>query len=148
VIRRSFRRGLTFGLLGGAALTALRTLQGRRSQPEPAAPAPWTRIPDTTPVVVPEPTPEPVVEVHTGTDAQEHFADASRQVERPLSDWEPTADLPPAAETTPLTPAAVEEAPAPAKKAPAKKKAAKKKATAKKAPAKKAATTTSTTSGS
>jgi hypothetical protein len=45
-------------------LTALRTLQNRRSQPEPAAPAAWEPIPNTTPVTVPvaEPVavPEPV----------------------------------------------------------------------------------------
>jgi hypothetical protein len=54
------------GLLGGAVLTALRTLQNRRSQPESAAaPAAWEPIPDTTPVTVPEPQlqPEPEPEV-------------------------------------------------------------------------------------
>jgi hypothetical protein len=60
VIRRSFRRGLALGLLGGAAITAVRTLQ-RRVRPEPAAPPAWEPIPDTTPVTVPPPTatPEP-----------------------------------------------------------------------------------------
>lgn len=145
MIRRSFRRGLTLGLLGGAVVTALRTLQGRRPQPAPAAPASpptWDRIPDTTPVTVPE----PVVEVHTGVEAEAHAADASRQVERPPTDGEPAADRPAAAQTTPPTPTVVEdkpkadpavnliqEAPKP-KKAPAKK-AAKATKKAAKAPA-------------
>jgi hypothetical protein len=132
VIRRPFRRGLTLGLLGAATLSALRTLQHRRTQPAPAAPTTWEPIPDTTPVRVPEPTPAPVVEVHTGVEAEAHFADASRQVERPLSDWEPSADLPPATETTPLTPSVVAERPKPdpavnlLQEAPKAKKAAKK----------------------
>ena len=115
MIRRPFRRGLTLGLLGAAATVVVRTVQSRRAQPEPAAPARWDPIPDTTPVTVPATRTEPVVEVHTGEEAIEHFADASRQVERPVSDWEPTADLPPAEETTPLTPPAVQEKPAKAK---------------------------------
>jgi hypothetical protein len=112
VIRRPFRRGLTLGLLGAAVTVVVRTVQSRRPQAETAAPASWDPIPDTTPVTVPPPPrAEPVVEVRTGEDAVEHFADASRQVERPVSDWEPTAPLPPAEETTPLTPPAVQEKP-------------------------------------
>jgi hypothetical protein len=146
VIRRPFRRGLTLGLLGAAATVVVRAVQSRRPQAQPAAPATWEPIPDTTPVTVP-PRAEPVIEVRTGEDAVEHFADASRQVERPVSDWEPTAPLPPAEETTPLTPPAVQEKPA-AKADPAavaalqeapKAKAAKK-AAAKKPAAAKAAT--------
>jgi len=54
VTARSFRRGLTLGLVGGAALTAVRLFQGRRVAPveqpgrmptpapePPAPPAPW-----------------------------------------------------------------------------------------------------------
>jgi hypothetical protein len=74
-----------------------------------------------TPVVVPPARPSGT-EVHTGDDAVAHFADASRQVPRPLSDWEPTAPLPSAEETTPLTPAAVTEKPTKKKAATAKKK--------------------------
>ena len=59
MIRRSFRRGLTLGLLGGAVLTALKTFQSRR--PLPSTPTTWAPIPDTTPVVLPVPEPEPVV---------------------------------------------------------------------------------------
>lgn len=150
-------------MVGGAALAALKTLQGRRGA-APATPAPveWPPFPGATPVTVPEPavdvevapgpdpqplrdeptnvTPEPaldappaadepVTEVHTGDDAVEHFADASRQQDRPLTDWEPTAPLPPAEETTPLTPPQVPKkrvrkapltaAPEPAQEAPA-----------------------------
>lgn len=135
MIRRSFRRGLALGLLGGAVMTALRLVQSRREGVVPAAPGPaeWPPIPQTTPAA-----PErraPGTEVRTGTDAVEHFADASRQVERPLSDWEPTAPLPGAEETTPLTPPAVADAPAPAGKT---KKATARKAPARKAPARKA----------
>jgi len=57
------------------------------------------------------------VETYTGDAAVEHFADASRQQERPLSDWEPTAPLPEPEVTTPLTPDAVPSAaPTPAAK--------------------------------
>jgi hypothetical protein len=58
VIRRSFRRGLTLGLLGGAVMTALRVVQSRREAPTiPAAPKEWPPLPSATPVVVPEPRP-------------------------------------------------------------------------------------------
>lgn len=59
VIRRSFRRGLRWGVLGGAALTAWRLLQGRRAEAEPVTPAAWPPLPDATPVVVPVPEPVP-----------------------------------------------------------------------------------------
>jgi hypothetical protein len=61
VIRRPFRRGLTLGLLGAAAISVVRTVQNRRPQAEPAAPATWEPIPDTTPVTVPAPVVEVVV---------------------------------------------------------------------------------------
>ena len=118
MFRRSFRRGLTLGLLGGALMTAFRMVQARREPATPDAPAEWPPMAGTTPAVVPPARPAGT-EVHTGDDAVEHFADASRQVPRPVSDWEPTAPLPSAEETTPLTPAAVAE------KKPAKKRAAK-----------------------
>jgi hypothetical protein len=107
VIRRSFRRGLTLGLLGGAAITALRTFQRQRAQPEPAPPPAWEPIPDTTPVTVPPPTttPEPDL-VADRAPAPVVVADPPR----------------PAAPTTP--PPAVnllQEAPAKPKKAAAKK---------------------------
>ena len=55
VTGRSFRRGLTLGLLGGAAVTAVRFFQDRRPAPA-AAPEPveWPPL-----AVAPEPTPEP-----------------------------------------------------------------------------------------
>ncbi|MCU1486855.1 MAG: hypothetical protein JWN67_3601 [Actinomycetia bacterium] len=62
MIRRPFRRGLTLGLLGAAATVVVRTVQSRRLQAEPAAPANWAPIPDTTPVTVPAPAVTPVVE--------------------------------------------------------------------------------------
>lgn len=98
MIRRSFRRGLGIGLLVGALAAVVKMVQARRPGQG-----------------------EIRVETYTGNAANEHFADASRQQERPLSDWEPTAPLPEPAEVTPLTPEAV--APAPAS-APARKKAA------------------------
>jgi hypothetical protein len=116
VIRRSFRRGLGLGLLVGAVAAVVKMVQARRPGPG-----------------------EIRVETYTGNAAVEHFADAGRQQERPLSDWEPTAPLPEPEETTPLTPEAVTDpappppAPEPAAPlAPVKKKAApKKKAAAK-----------------
>ncbi|HET7720712.1 MAG TPA: hypothetical protein VFK43_12140 [Acidimicrobiales bacterium] len=91
MIRRSFRRGLGLGLLVGAVAAVVKMVQARRPGQG-----------------------EIRVETYTGNAANEHFADASRQQERPLSDWEPTAPLPEPEETTPLTPEAVTEAPAPA----------------------------------
>jgi hypothetical protein len=44
---------LTFGLLGGALLTAFRIIQSRREMAPVGTPA-WPPMPDTTPVVVPE----------------------------------------------------------------------------------------------
>jgi outer membrane biosynthesis protein TonB len=120
VIRRSFRRGLGLGLLVGAVAAVVKMVQARRPGQG-----------------------EIRVETYTGNAANEHFADASRQQERPLSDWEPTTPLPEPEETTPLTPEAVTDTPAPAPapapdpvpapaSAPVKKKAApKKKAAAK-----------------
>ena len=110
MFRRSFRRGLTLGLLGGALMTAFRMVQARREHSTPDAPAEWP--------------PMAGAEVRTGDAPVEHFADASRQVARPVTDWDPTAPLPPAEETTPLTPAAVTEKKPARKKATANKKAA------------------------
>ena len=108
MIRRSFRRGLGLGLLVGAVAAVVKMVQARRPGQG-----------------------EIRVETYTGNAANEHFADASRQQERPLSDWEPTTPLPEPEETTPLTPEAVTEAPAPTPEptpepasAPVKKKAA------------------------
>lgn len=50
---RSFRRGLTLGLIGGAAITAVRHVQGRRTAAEPA-PGEWPPL-----QVAPDPAPEP-----------------------------------------------------------------------------------------
>lgn len=55
VIRRSFRRGLTLGVLSGALITAFRVVQARRQSPAPAAPpTEWPPIPGSSRVVVPE----------------------------------------------------------------------------------------------
>ena len=93
MIRRSFRRGLGLGLLVGAVAAVVKMVQARRPGSG-----------------------EIRVETYTGDAANEHFADASRQQERPLSDWEPTAPLPEPEVTTPLTPepAAHRAPPAPA----------------------------------
>jgi hypothetical protein len=53
VIRRSFRRGLLLGVLGGVASLFVRMLRGRQPEPAPAS-STWEPIPDTTPVTVPE----------------------------------------------------------------------------------------------
>jgi hypothetical protein len=55
VLRRSFRFGLLFGLLGGALAAAFKAVQGRAtSAPAPVAPATaWTPLPNAEPVVVP-----------------------------------------------------------------------------------------------
>lgn len=103
MIRRSFRRGLGLGLLVGAVAAVVKMVQARRPGQG-----------------------EIRVETYTGNAANEHFADAGRQQERPLSDWEPTTPLPEPEETTPLTPDPVmtdDPAPAPAS-APVKKKVA------------------------
>jgi hypothetical protein len=96
-------------------LTALRTLQNRRSQPEPAAPAAWEPIPNTTPVTVPvaEPVAVPVA------------------VPQPQPEPVPEPVFQPGPVAAPAPVNLLQEAPAPkqAKKAPAKK-AAKKKAPA------------------
>jgi hypothetical protein len=49
VTSHAFRRGIALGLLGGAAIVALRALQGRNPVPV-AAPADWPAIPGTTPL--------------------------------------------------------------------------------------------------
>lgn len=49
MIRRAFRRGLTLGLLAGAVASAVKVLQGRRSQQPPAAAPTWEPIPRTAP---------------------------------------------------------------------------------------------------
>jgi outer membrane biosynthesis protein TonB len=104
------------GLLGGAVLTALRTLQNRHSQPEPAAPpAAWEPIPDTTPVTVPDPQPQPQPQPEP-------------EPERP-----PVAAPAAAPEATPAPLNLLQEAPPAAKKQA--KKAPAKKAAKKKAPA-------------
>jgi hypothetical protein len=55
VLRRSFRFGLLVGVLGGALAAVVKAVQSRTSStPEVAAPAAWTPLPDSTPVVVPE----------------------------------------------------------------------------------------------
>jgi hypothetical protein len=54
VLRRSFRIGLLVGLLGGALAALARAIQGRvGGTAAPAAPAPWTPLPDAEPVRVP-----------------------------------------------------------------------------------------------
>ena len=59
---RSFRRGLTFGLIGGAAITAVRYVQSRRTATEPA-PGEWPPLqiaPEPqAPPAPPEPPPPP-----------------------------------------------------------------------------------------
>lgn len=53
MLRRSFRFGLLFGLLGGALAAAFKMVQGRAtSAPAPASPA-WAPLPQAEPVVVP-----------------------------------------------------------------------------------------------
>ena len=85
MIRRSFRRGLTLGLLGGAVLTALKTFQSRRPLPSTPAPTTWAPIPDTTPVVLPVPAPEPVVVVEEKKKAEKKKA--KKEKPAPLAPW-------------------------------------------------------------
>ena len=89
MIRRSFRRGLTLGLLGGAVLTAVKTLQNRRPLPSSSAPTNWEPIPDSTPVVVPAPEPEAPVEVHVAPvpEAPKAPKKAKKDKPAPLAPW-------------------------------------------------------------
>ena len=60
---RSFRRGLTLGLIGGAAITAVRYVQSRRTVAEPA-PGEWPPLqvaPESAPAPEPPPPPSPWV---------------------------------------------------------------------------------------
>ncbi len=117
MIRRSFRIGLTLGLLGGLAFAVVKML-GARPEPEiatrPDRDEPWPRL--STDPAVPAP-----AEVHLVPDPAAPSAVAPI-VEEPVVE--------PPAKPAPAKPAA---------KAPATKKAPVKKATAKKAAAKKAA---------
>jgi len=114
VIRRSFRIGLTLGLLGGLVFALTKMLGPRPVQQPDAAPSPRPAAPTPTPTS----TPAPVAAAPTVS------ASAPERAPAP----EPAAEIAPAAE-----PAAK---PAPAD-APAAEKAPPKKAAAKKAPAKK-----------
>lgn len=160
MIRRSFRIGLTLGLLGGLALALAKVLAAR---PHTAADTrlvptePWPPLAEhPTPVAAPRaaPTPEPTVETAAEpSPVPAATPDGPSRVRRePLRATDPVAtppaSAPPAtahpAPETPVAPA--EMAPAePAAKMPAAKQAAKKatakKPTAKKPAAKKAAAT-------
>ena len=135
MIRRSFRMGLTLGILAGLVVAIVKLVQGRR-EVEPASPArPWAPLDDTLAARAPsaaptaprpapsEPKPEPIVAA-VDTIVEPLDAEAAEPVE-------PLADVP----TVPPEPVApVEKSVEPPKKAPPRKKAAAKKAPANRAP--------------
>jgi hypothetical protein len=106
VIRRSFRRGIAFGLLVGTAAPAVKTVLDRRS-PRPATPSGpatqrWDPIPDTTPVTIPEapapspakPSKPPAKRTEKTPAAKEPAKEPTKRTEsKPAPPWvEPTAD--------------------------------------------------------
>lgn len=85
MIRRSFRRGLTLGLLGGALMTAFRMIQARREGPANAAPpAEWPPIPGSSLVVVPE---APAPAVAPVADKPKNKAATKKKKAEPLAPW-------------------------------------------------------------
>jgi hypothetical protein len=133
VIRRSFRIGLTLGLLGGLAF-ALAKMFGARPEHQtahaPATPEPWPRLqPDTA-----RPSPPAVVMVPDGPEPRERPEPppvmAAAHIAEPVPAQAPVEPAPaakPSAAKPPATKTAAPKAPAAKKAAPKKAAAAKKK---------------------
>lgn len=109
VIRRSFRVGLTLGLLAGLAFAVFKMLSGRNGvavEPTPVPGEPWPPLrPDVEPPAAPVSTTAPV--------ASTPAVEPSTAAETPTAET-PTADEPTA---TPAAPVAAAETPAAPKKA-------------------------------
>ena len=105
--RGSFRRGITVGVLVGAAATAVKTVLDRRAArpatPSGPSPEPWEPLSGTTPVQVPEPDidihvapgpePQPTRKAAAKKAPPKAKSPKARTESTPLAAWvEPTAD--------------------------------------------------------